>query len=59
MNNQVLLFLCLLIGICIGCIIVLGVEIHDLKNKVQRIINDFRYRIETLEDKIREIDNRF
>lgn len=57
MNNQVLLFLCLLIGICVGCIIVLGVEIHDLKNKVQRITNDFRYRIETLEDKIREIDN--
>lgn len=57
MNIQVILFLCLFIGTCIGCIIVLGTEIHDLKNKIQRITNNFKYRIETLEDKVREIDN--
>lgn len=57
MYNLIILFLCLLIGTCVGCIIVLGVEIHDLKNKVQRITSDFKYRIETLEDKVREIDN--
>lgn len=57
MNIQVILFLCLLIGTCVGCIIVLGVEIYDLKNKVQRITSDFKYRIEKLEDKVREIDN--
>lgn len=57
MNIQVIFFVCLLIGVCIGCIIVLGIEIHDLKNKIQRIMSNFKYRIETLEDKVREIDN--
>ena len=57
MYNSIILFLCLLIGTCVGYIIVLGIEIQDLKNKVQRITSDFKYRIETLEDKVREIDN--
>lgn len=57
MYNSIVLLLCLFVGTCVGCIIVLGVEICDLKNKVQRIMNNFKYRIETLEDKVREIDN--
>ena len=53
MNSRVIVLLSLLIGTCVGCIIILGIEIYDLKNKMQRIIN------ETLEDKVRGSGNRF
>ncbi len=56
MNIFVCLFMCICIC-CTGCIIVLGTEIHDLKDKIQKITNDLKYKIEKLEDKVREIDN--
>lgn len=40
MNIQVTFFLCLLIGVCIGCIIVLGTEIQELKHKIKQLENN-------------------
>ena len=40
MITSITLLLCLLIGVCVGCIIVLGVDIQELKRKIKQLENN-------------------
>ena len=40
MITSITIFMCLLIGVCIGCIIVLGTEIQELKGKIKQLENN-------------------
>lgn len=40
MITSITLFICLLIGVCIGCIIVLGADIQELKCKIKQLENN-------------------
>ena len=40
MITSITLFICLLIGVSIGCIIVLGADIQELKRKIKQLENN-------------------